>query len=152
MNLINALKQYNSKNGELKRLKARLEVIDLRLENWDNLKASSVTDMPIYHDTENGDKIGAMICKREDLQEDRNRIELEIAELNEFVVSVQTKLDCLNYLDAWLLKRKYIEKKSNFIIYKEYNEEINVKEAQSINNSIWQLEKRLSGRKSKQNK
>jgi hypothetical protein len=152
LNNINALKQYNSKAGELKRLNARLKVIDIKLDNWDKLKAATVSDMPMYHDTENGDKVGKIVASREDLQEERQRVELEIAELNCFIIDIDTRLDCLGFEHRWLLDKKYRQgifytyaenrqNKNFYELLKLYNKEINIIQGKALGKAIREAEK-----------
>lgn len=137
---IEDLKRYNSKLGELKRLQARMKLIDLKLENWDKLKAATISDMPIHHDTEHGDKIGDIVASREDLNAEKERIELEIAELNCFIIDVDSRLDQLEYAHSYLLTNMFklglIGKRSRPVLHEKYIKDIGIIERQGLSNVI----------------
>lgn len=132
MNIINSLKKYNIKNGELKRLSAKLKVIDLKLENWDKLKASTISDTPIHHDTEHGDKVGEIVSKREELEEDRKRIELDIAELNSFLIEIDSRLDCLQDNYKFVIEKQYKDNVKFSRIVRMYNEKFGIAEYKTV--------------------
>lgn len=111
-------------------------MIDIKLENWDKLKAATISDMPTYHDTEHGDKIGEIVASREELEEDRKRIELDIAELNEWVIDIDSKLQLMKYIDRWLLTKKYIDNMPIKVITNIYNKKIGISERQTVYNRI----------------
>jgi hypothetical protein len=132
LNNINALKQYNSKAGELKRLNARLKVIDIKLENWDKLKAATVSDMPMYHDNVTGDKVGEIVASREDLQEERQILELKVAELDCFIINVDTRLNCLKDNFRFILELSYKNFKPLRTVVEEYNKIIGIAEYDTV--------------------
>jgi len=121
MSNVNQLKQYMTKKGEYDRLQARLKVINIELENWDKVKAATITDMPTYHDTEHGDKVGEIVGNRESKELERDRIEYELAKLSEFMIEVDSKLDCLKDNHKFILVRTYKDGYSFKRILKEYN-------------------------------
>lgn len=134
MNIINALKKYNVKNGELKRLNSKYKEINLKLDNWDRLKASTITDMPTHHDTDNRDKVGNIVISREQLEEDRMLLELKIAELDSLLLEVDSRLDCLKAEYKYILCKVYKDnlRISHFI--KEYNDKFGIAEYETIKN------------------
>jgi len=122
MSNVNQLKQYMTKKGEYDRLQARLKVINIELENWDKVKAATITDMPTYHDTEHGDKVGEIVGNRETKELERDRIEYELAKLSEYIIEVDSKLDCLQDNYRFILEQTYKHNKRFQRILKEYNE------------------------------
>lgn len=120
MNNINLLKQYSIKNSEFKSSIARLNEINTKLENWDKLKASTISDMPSnFIDTK--DKVGLIVSSREELQEEKVVLEIRISELNTFIVNVDSKLDCLQDNHKFILEETYKKFKRFKRIWKEYN-------------------------------
>lgn len=109
MNNIDYLKQYNSKSRELKKVSNRIKEIDIRLNNWDKLKAATITDMPTHHDTEHGDKVGDIVAGREELEQERLLLEVQQADLVSYIINVDTLLECLEYRYKYLLSKIYIE-------------------------------------------
>lgn len=124
MNIINALKKYNVKAGELKRLTARIRTIDLKLDNWDKLKASSISDMPIHHDNVNGDKIGDIVVSREQLQIERLAAELRIAELNSFIIDIDSRIDCLDDQHRYVIDKHYRQNTRLCKVHEKYKEDM----------------------------
>lgn len=141
MNNVNALKQYMTKAGDLKRLQHRLKVIDLKLDNWDKVKAATITDMPAHHDTEHGDKIGDIVASREELYNERDRIELEVAELNSFIIDIDCKLDLMDYALRWILEKIYKQgywgNRSKEALHELYVKEIGIMEKNTFRRTVW---------------
>lgn len=133
MNIIKKLENYNRKSGELKRLQARLKTLHLQLDNWDRLKAQTITDMPMYHDTENGDKIGDIVERREELEEQVKDIELSIAKLNEFIIDVDSRLDCLKDNHRFILEKLYKDCIKFNRLVSDYNNIFGIAEYKTVN-------------------
>jgi len=122
MTNVNQLKQYMTKKGEYDRLQARLKVINIELENWDKVKAATITDMPTYRDdSENNSIVERSATSREEKELERDRIEYELAKLSEFMIDVDSKLDCLKDNHKFILIRTYKDGYSFKRILKEYN-------------------------------
>jgi len=152
MTNVNQLKQYMTKKGEYDRLQARLKVINIELENWDKVKAATITDMPTYHDTEHGDKVGEIVGNRESKELERDRIEYELAKLSEILITVDSKLDMLGYEHRWILDKKYRcgyfynytnnrQNKNFYALLKLYNKEIGIVEGKALGVAIREAEK-----------
>ena len=123
MSNVNQLKQYMTKKGEYDRLTARLKVINIELENWDKVKAASITDMPTYRDdSENNSIVERSATSREEKELERDRIEYELAKLSEYIIEVDSKLDCLQDNYRFILEQTYKHNKRFQRILKEYNE------------------------------
>ncbi|MFX1296574.1 MAG: hypothetical protein ACFFD2_17175 [Promethearchaeota archaeon] len=101
MNIINALKKYNVKSGELKRLSSKLHEINLKLDNYDKIKAASMNAVPYKWDEdgqikdaevmprgksgEHSSIVEDSVCSREELEDDKLMYEIKVAELNIFL-------------------------------------------------------------------
>jgi len=108
MSNIDLLSQYNNKQRELKRVTSRLNEIRIRLKNdWDKVKAATITDMPTHHDTEHGDKVGDIVASREELEEEEVFLEIQQSELNSYVINIDSMLDCLEFTHRYLLTKIY---------------------------------------------
>lgn len=126
---INQLKQYMSKKGEYDRLAARLKVVNIELENWDKIKAGTVTEMPIYRDkSENNSIVERSVTERYEKRLEVDRIEHDLAKLSEEIIQVDSALDCLEYCYKYLLESIYknglIGKRSREILHKKFCEEV----------------------------
>lgn len=126
---INQLKQYMSKKGEYERLAARLKVVNIELENWDKIKAATITDMPTHRDkSENNSIVERSATTREEKLQEVDRIEYELCKLSEVLIQVDSALDCLEYSYKYLLdsiyKRGLIGKRSREILHKQFCEEV----------------------------
>ena len=153
MSNVNQLKQYMTKKGEYDRLQARLKVINIELENWDKVKAATITDMPTYRDdSENNSIVERSATSREEKELERDRIEYELAKLSEILITVDSKLDMLGYEHRWILDKKYRcgyfynytenrQNKNFYALLKLYNKEIGIVEGKALGVAIREAEK-----------
>lgn len=111
MNIINALKKYNVKAGELKRLTARLKVIDLKLDNWGIIESNTIKQ---------DEEILDVVNKKDDLILERIITEIKIAEINAFLCEIDTRIDCLGHVDKFLINKSFKENLTNDELYEEY--------------------------------
>ena len=148
MSNINDLKQYNNKKREYKQLEARLKVINIELDNWDKVQASSVTDMPIHHDTDHGDKIGDLVVSREEKYMECDRLEYELAILSEFIINVDSLLECLEYPYRYLLEKIYKEgligKRSYDKLHECYVKDVKIISGQHVRQLSKEAEKKFN--------
>ena len=131
MSNLNDLKQYNSKLGRLKRCESKLREHKLKLENYDKLKAATLSDMPTHRDdSECNSIVERSLMSRQDLEKEVLMLELEIAELNSFIVNVDSLLDCVDYRSKWILEAIYktglYDKRHKELLHKKYVDDVKI--------------------------
>ena len=104
------LESYNTYLGDKEKIKARIKTLQLKFNNCtDNLKATTISDMPKNFSSEFNSATENVLLKKEKLLEQIQLLEITISEISEKLVDINMSILKLNQDEQFIVRKFYIE-------------------------------------------